>query len=134
MVLAWKLDCTISLKVHVQKDSVETGEEHSMQERTSTKFNLPLPSTVKRMTDETIASLLRPFTVLAKWIKRSMRGIVKLEYLLAICLPLRALALRPRHFEHEYLRIEGISFVQQISAKLHQLEIVCNHVSAYLWN
>ena len=95
-------------------DSVETGEEHSIQERTSTKFDLPLPSTVKRMTDETISSLLRPFTILAKWMRGLCEIIVKLEYVLAICLSLRALALRPSHFEHKYLsEKKGSRFVNR---------------------
>ena len=114
-----------------RNDSVETGEEHSIQERTSIKFDLPLPSTVKRMTDEAIANLLRPPTVLAKWTRGLCEVIVKLEYLLAICLSLRAPALRPSHYAYEYLRREEISFLQQISAKLHQLEIVCDHESNY---
>ena len=84
-------------------NSVETGEEHSIQERTSTKFDLPLPSTVKRMTDETISSLLRPFTILAKWIRGLCEIVEKLEYVLAICLSLRVLALRSSYFEHKYL-------------------------------
>ena len=38
MVLAWKLDRTISTKVHVQKRLVETGEAHCIRERTHPLF------------------------------------------------------------------------------------------------
>ena len=64
---------------------------------------MPVPPTVKRMTDGTIASLLRPFTVLVKWICGLSEVIVTLGKLLELCLSLRAPALWPSRCKHEYL-------------------------------
>ena len=86
------------------------------------KIHLPKPSTVKRMTNQAIKSLLRPCTILAKWIWGLCEVKAELEQELKtpgfalqrmpdleLCLSLRALdLLAEKPFELKYLKNEGV--------------------------